>query len=386
MAPNAKTFEPIRAKPGLPLYESVKEAMISAIHRGDFAVSQKLPSTKELSQQFEVSLVTTHRALQELETTGLISRVQGRGTFVNAESMVKAKPRRISVGLQQGLSLADFYHSRLIEGIHNAASANGAEISIVRVSESLPANLDGHLVINPMPEQLAALRKLASRKQPLVIVGVRESEGLTCVDVDNVNLMEKAVKHLASLGHERIGYLGGDGPMAYREARRAGFRDTLKALGLPVNPRCMVLTEGWCPSEPEKVELMRCLTAGDAPSAIVASGYYYALGVYEVVNKLGITVPETLSIVSVDDPPSAAHLNPPLTTMRQPVEELGHTAVHQLMDLMNRAITPDPRHDTQSDPRPDHNGQSEPTEPAPRRSHLLRGELVVRDSTAPPKR
>lgn len=378
----------MRARPGLPLYESVKEAMIAAIDRGDFQPAEKLPSTKQLSQQFEVSLVTAHRALQELESTGLISRVQGRGTFVSADPHIKRGQRRISVGLRKGLSLADFYHSRLLEGISTAVSDAGAELSIVPASDVPPDGFDGHLVINPSDEQQQALQQSAKARSAVVVIGVAELPGVTCVDIDNADLMQRAVRHLAGLGHQRIAYLGGAGDMAYRRTRRQSYRDALAEHALPADDRMVVLTEGWKLNDADKASLMRCLTLSPPPTALVAAGYYYALGAYETVSTLGIGIPEQLSVVAVDDPPSAAHLNPPLTTLRQPVEQIGHTAVHRLMQLIDRRDTGAARSAENGTGSPGNAGI--PGSPAASagiaRVNLLRGELIVRDSTIPARR
>lgn len=367
METKTKPIKPVRAKAGQPLYTTVKQAMVQAIHTGVFKPAEKLPSTKQLSEQFQVSLVTTHRALQELESTGMISRVQGRGTFVSQNPKVPRRAHRISVGLQHGLALSDFYHSQLIEGLNNAAHQAGSHIAIIRAETKPPADAEGYIAINPPKDQLAALAKVAKEGLPVVVLGVSGYAGLVCVDVDNANLMERAVRHLAGLGHQRIGYLGGAGDMAYRVARRDGYRQTMRTLGLQAQDSWMCLTPNWRLDDQDKLQLMRCLTQQQAPTAMIAAGYYYALGVYETIGTLGLQMPDRLSLVSVDDPPSAAHLNPPLTALRQPVEQLGHTAMEQLLRLVEYR-----------DPV-----KTNPQTPAPA-SHLLRGDLIVRDSTSPP--
>src|SRR5687767_6126537 len=76
-------LKPVAAQPGKPLYQTVRESIRRAIDEGIFKPEEQLPSTKELSEQLEVSLVTAHRALQELVAAGVLYRAQGKGTFVN---------------------------------------------------------------------------------------------------------------------------------------------------------------------------------------------------------------------------------------------------------------------------------------------------------------
>ena len=95
------------------------------------------------------------------------------------------------------------------------------------------------------------------------------------------------------------------------------------------------------------------------PTAIFAAGYYFALNVYSAAATLGLKIPEDLTIVGVDDPASASQMSPPLTTLRQPLVELGREAVGVLCDYFHR----------------------ENTELA---SRMLGAELVVRKSSGPP--
>src|SRR5258706_6117132 len=74
-------LKPVVAQPGQPLYQTVKQTVREAIDSGLFRPGQQMPSTKELSEKLSVSLVTAHRALQELVVAGVLQRTQGKGTF-----------------------------------------------------------------------------------------------------------------------------------------------------------------------------------------------------------------------------------------------------------------------------------------------------------------
>jgi len=81
--------------------------------------------------------------------------------------------------------------------------------------------------------------------------------------------------------------------------------------------------------------MLRASAGEGGPSAMLAAGYYFALDLYAAANKAGRSIPHDLSVISVDDPPSAQHLSPALTTMRQPLEQMGRLAAKTLFDMLH---------------------------------------------------
>src|SRR6476661_3719917 len=81
--PVTKELKPVQPQPGKPLYLAAKDRIREAIDAGAFHPGEQMPSTKDLSDQLEISLVTAHRALQELVNAGVLQRSQGKGTFVH---------------------------------------------------------------------------------------------------------------------------------------------------------------------------------------------------------------------------------------------------------------------------------------------------------------
>src|SRR3954468_24168940 len=110
-------LKPVVAQPGQPLYQTVKQQVREAIDSGVFRPGQQMPSTKELSQQLSVSLVTAHRALQELVMAGVLQRTQGKGTFVHERYLDRERTladTRVGLAFHREASLADFYHSQVL--------------------------------------------------------------------------------------------------------------------------------------------------------------------------------------------------------------------------------------------------------------------------------
>lgn len=361
----APRLKRVVSQAGRPLYLTVRDTVRAAIDAGVFQPGQQMPSTKELSEQMAVSLVTTHRALQELVASGVLRRAQGKGTFVH--DRYRDKNRMVStcrVGLvfHREASLADYYHSQVMEGVRQAANQLAVDLMLLRFGEDVRNECQGYLLLNPLASDLEQLVS-EGRKQPLFVVGARPRNRKVCsIDVDNVDLARQAVMHLTSLGHKNISYVGGGDDISNSADRWTGFMQVIRERGLPLREPHVVKGESWRLSERERMALIRVLSSPNRPTAIFAAGYYFALDVYAAASTVGLKIPEQLSVVAVDDPPSAAHLSPPLTTMRQPLVQLGHAAVTALVDLIQRS----------------------PTADEPMVARTLWAELVIRRSSAAP--
>jgi len=368
-------LKPIRAEQGRPLFQAVRDSVRAAIDAGMFAPGDRLPSTKAISDQLSVSLVTVHRALQELVASGVLRRGQGRGTFVHEEYLRRAELNqglRFGVVFHDECSLADFYHGHVLEGVRRGAAQIGADLVLLRFGEDWRKECHGFLYVNPREEQLDKVPFFGtsanlqmnghgrSHRPGVVVIGASfDRPRVHAIDSDNADIARQAVHHLADLGHRRIGYLGGGIDVSNNIDRWNGFRAAMGERGLDVEDRLVIREPGWRVNPDDRemvVEMLRASAGEGGPSAMLAAGYYFALDLYAAANKAGRSIPHDLSVISVDDPPSAQHLSPALTTMRQPLEQMGRLAAKTLFDMLH-------------DDRP----QQGPV--------LLRAELIRRQST-----
>jgi DNA-binding LacI/PurR family transcriptional regulator len=366
MAAANKVLKAVKPQPGRPLYATVRDVLRDAIDRGVFIPGQQMPSTKDLSEQLAVSLVTAHRALQELVTAGVLQRAQGRGTFVHEkypERKSQIAEFRVGLVFHADASLADFYHGQILEGVHKAAHEMGADLLLLRFGEDVRNECNGYLLVNPFPEEAEAF-STAPRRGPALVVGARcEFDDLTCFDIDNADLAGQAVRHLFDRGHRAIAYVGGATQLSNSRDRWQGFLDACRAVGLARTDHALVQAKGWRLDEDERAQLVAALRASDRPTAIFAAGYAFALEVYGAAREAGLNVPKDLAVVGVDDPPSAEHLTPSMTTMRQPLMQLGREAMTAVMHSAQESA-----------------GQGNET----LTSRKFQAELVVRESSAGP--
>jgi DNA-binding LacI/PurR family transcriptional regulator len=348
---NRPELQPVRGEPGRPLYELVRDAVRDAVERGVFGPGERIPSTKALSTTLEVSLVTVHRALQELVAAGVLRRGQGRGTFVHeayAEPSHRTSTMRVGIVFHTEASLADSYHGQIMEGVRRGAEEIGADIVLLRYGEDWRNECQGYLYVNPYKAQLDHSPRFGRRptisdgsRQPTMVVGARtEVTTVGCLDTDNVALAETAVQHLFDLGHRRIAFVGGQTDLTNNIDRLAGYRRACRRLGLDAGACAELSAPGWQLDEPGLSQAAAMLSAPDAPTAVFAAGYYFALNMYTAANRAGLTIPGDLSIVGVDDPPSAVHLSPALTTMRQPLVEVGKAAIRELLSQVKTGNPP----------------------------------------------
>src|SRR5687767_13006308 len=204
-----RELKAVAPQPGRPLYLTVRDVVREAIDSGLFSPGEQMPSTKELSEQMEVSLVTTHRALQELVASGVLQRSQGKGTFVHQRYFDRKRSLsecRLGLVFHGESSLADFYHSQMLEGVRQAAQALAVDLILLRFGEDVRNECNGFLFVNPLPEEIERLMAQMRRKSPALVVGARgPSKLIRSIDVDNVDLARQAVHHLGAQGHANIG-------------------------------------------------------------------------------------------------------------------------------------------------------------------------------------
>jgi LacI family transcriptional regulator len=142
-----------------------------------------------------------------------------------------------------------------------------------------------------------------------------------------------ATQHLLSLGHRRIAYLGGPAIAACNQARAHGYRAAMEAKKMPV-PRAYVRT-GEFSYQTGLQGAAALLDLAEPPTAVFAGNDEIALGVIETARTRGLRTPEDLSVVGFDDTLLAKMASPPLTTVSQPLREMGGVALRTALRLAN---------------------------------------------------
>lgn len=196
--------------------------------------------------------------------------------------------------------------------------------------------LYGVVLLPPVSENDKLVELLAERGCKYVRVASAKIDDAEHLVMSNDRAVTaEAAKHLAGLGHRRIGVIAGPKGFRSREERRSGFLEGLKACGIEV-PSDLCFDGAYTfESGVEGAEAL--LARKQRPTAIFASNDEMAAGVYQVARQMGLSVPEDLSIIGFDDTPVSSRLWPPLTTVHWPILEMGRAAAQKLLGVQDSA-------------------------------------------------
>lgn len=329
-------------------------------------------SIKDIARLAGVSHSTVSRALRGSslisgETTERVRRIaeeQGYTPSALARGLVLNRSETIGVVVT---SIADPFNGEVVAGVEEIANQHGytvilatsqarpeREISVVRNFQA--RRVDGILVAS---SRVGALHRplLSELQVPIVLLNNQHpSESAYSVSIDNVNGAYVATKHLVELGHRRIAYLGDRFGLHSDADRFEGYCLMMREAGLPMEETLVARGDG--KPDGAAAAMRGLLGSMTPPTAVFCYNDMSALGVLSEAAARGIQLPGKLSVVGFDDIFFAQYLRTPLTTVRQPMKELGRRAMHMMLSLM----------------------RSESTE----RTETITGQLIVRSSTAPP--
>ena len=205
------------------------------------------------------------------------------------------------------------------------------------------------------------LERLAAAGTPMVLVNRRLARGdVPSVTPDDAAGVAIAMRHLIELGHEKIAHLAGPQDLSTGRNRLRAFRQALQDHDLEDAPERMVICDSWTETA-AAAAMNRLLDSGVEFTAVLAGNDLVALGCFDALAEHGLSCPDDVSVVGFNDIPLMDKLRPPLTTVRIPHYEIGAEAARLLLEDLQ-----EPRRHP--------------------RSILLPLTLVVRGSTAPPRR
>jgi len=337
-------------------------------------VAQSRLTIRQIADLAGVSIATVSRVLNGRgdvsdETRELVSHViRENGYTANRSARGLSAGSTGLVGVLVPL-VYPAYFSAILAGAAEALSERNLQIVLsptghehdreVSVLDRLRSLTDGALIILP-EESSEELARLLDRGYRFVVLDplMPLDERIPSVSAAHASGADQAMRHLLELGHRRIAQITGPRGWVATEDRRRGYRAALAAAGILPDPALEVGAEPEIVPGREAAE--KLLDLPRPPTAIFAFNDNIAIGAIQAARARGLRVPEDLSIVGFDDVEYATIVTPALTTVRQPLAEMGRTAVSLLNRLLDRQ-----RFET---------------------LHLeLATRLVVRESTGPPR-
>ncbi|MEM7091781.1 MAG: LacI family DNA-binding transcriptional regulator [Actinomycetota bacterium] len=266
------------------------------------------------------------------------------------------------------LDLEGSYSHQVVRGVDQALAEVGLELMLCTthrreqrehdyVARLSVGMCDGLIVLVPKSEQRYA-KELAERRYPFVLVDHKGSAEASGVIARNEAGAIDAMTHLAELGHQRIGHITGSLETSAGADRLAGYRRAVADLGLDDDPS--LVYEGDFSMESGEAGARHLMRLGQRPTAIFVGADAAAIGAAGELWRAGLSIPSDISLVGFDDLPEAEYAQPPLTTVRQPMADMGREAVKLLLARID--------------------------DPTLAVTHLeLPTTLIVRSSTAPPR-
>lgn len=331
------------------------------------------PSIKDIARLARVSHPTVSRALQNSplvnpETAARIRKIAtetGYRASAVARGLVTRQTRTVGLVVT---TVADPFASEVVCGIEQTANDHGYAVFLAdshadpereqKVVQALAERrVDGIIVTS---SRVGALYASLLREMMVPIVLVNDQypgDFVHSIMIGNREGMRSATEYLIGLGHRRIAYLGDKFGYQSDTERFAGYRAALDAANIPFAPQLAVAGDG--KSEAAEQAMRELLALADPPTAVCCYNDMSALGAMRSIRIHGLRVPGDISVAGFDDLFFAAYLDPPLTTVRQPMRTMGQLAMESLLKLMA--------------------GQESMAQ-----IHI-KAELVVRESTAKPK-
>jgi LacI family transcriptional regulator len=272
--------------------------------------------------------------------------------------VVNQQARSLRGGRSQviGLLVHDIgnnYVGQLIRGIDAELAANQYDLMLYtthrrKIKESayvatITRGLaDGLLLVLPTNAR-EYLETLHQQQYPHVLIDYQhvDSPLTSTVQATNYRGAYDATRYLIELGHRRIGYIIGSPEMPCSLDRLAGYRAALADAGIPEDPN--LIYQGDFFRTPGYAASQHFLSLDDPPTAIFAANDLAAFGVMDGILQRGLHVPEDISLIGFDDIWEAGHVHPGLTTVRQPLEEMGRTAARLLLERLNNPDLPGER-------------------------------------------
>ncbi len=290
--------------------------------------------SKVLNNRGDVSIETRRRVEKHLRASSY--------RRVGASSAQARRPSQQIEVMLGGPQNA--YAMAVLDGITSSAQLEGFEIVYARGSMDKSTKIDAAALLASsrvgaifltMDASAPGVRRSCARPTSQSSWSIRcTSRATHCISIGATNFTGAvtATEHLLSLGHRRIGHAAGPTSVECSEARLSGYASALRRAGIPFEEP--LVTHGLFDYEAGRKAGQDLLGLSDPPTAVFAASDEIALGFIEEARRRGVRVPQDLSVVGFDDTFLAARASPPLTTVAQPLIEMGQLAVRSLAQVI----------------------------------------------------
>lgn len=290
--------------------------------------------SRVLNKRPDVAPETRQRVLEVLETRGYLKKLH---------SNVSRAPTLKMVDLIIAGWLDSEFYLEIVRGIEEVLVPAGARLVLSTMHLNQQFVQDWHAqLIQHAPQgaifltvdDQVALDTLKKLHIPCMVIddNLQLELNIPSIGANNWRSGLLATEHLLSLGHRRIAMITGWPSHRDTKGRIAGYRTALETAGLPVDPA--YLPDSDYGMEQGYIQAHALLDLPHPPTALIAACDAQALGIYRALYERGLRIPDDVSVMGFDDIPTARWMAPPLTTIRQPLRDIGRIAAERLLQLM----------------------------------------------------
>lgn len=309
----------------------------------------KRSTMAQIAMEAGVSTTTVSKVLNQLPGVGEQTRARIQRVIEQHDYVQNHAARHLRKG-QSGLidlvimRLEGGYDLGIMHGVQEALEESGRRLVVFATNENeaterlwlrrlLDQSTDGVLLLLPY-ERIGIANALMAQNIPFVAIGDRNEPTTAFPTIGSTIWLGgyTATEFLISLGHRRIGIITGPLHLTTSRARLAGYREALERAGIPIDPA--LICEGNYLLGDGVKQTYALLDQPDPPTAIFAGNDAQAAGVYRVLYQRNIRIPDEMSVIGFDDVTYTAQMSPPLTTIHQPLTEMGKMAANMLLRLI----------------------------------------------------
>ena len=306
-------------------------------------------SIKDVARIAGVSIATVSRCINDPERV----KQQTRRKVQAAISQTGYSPNTLAQSFRRGKthvimvvlpSVGDPFFTGVMHGIRSIAAENGYSLLINETQfNTMTADEIGAMVVSRQADGIVLLAAMSpfgtdllssqnNRRLPVVVgceIVSLEMAGFPSVHIDNTAAAQEATEYLLSQGHRRVAFIHGQEQSLLTKDRENGYRASMQAAGVPIEQGWVV--EGNLTIDGAIKATQSLIQHPRRPTAIFCANDEMAMGCIHEIKSAGLRVPEDISVMGFDDTRYAAILDPPLTTVYQPVEEIGERVIYRLL-------------------------------------------------------
>jgi len=302
-------------------------------HIAQLAKVSKATVSRVLNNSPKVTEETRERVMKIIKESGYYPSAMARRLTTN-----KAETIGLIIPSPQDKTFGNPFYTEILRGLTHQAKIEGYDL-LLFINEHkfnysqlfYDRRVDGLLLIG-IKRNDKGISQLSENRLPYILTGKVDYKEANYVDAENRKGAYQAASYLARLGHKRIAYIGGSFDFVFNQERFEGYLSALKDHNLEYGKELTMKSISTQESGYEAMQ--KILKSSSIPTAVFAANDLDAIGAMRAIKEKGLKIPEDIAIIGFDDIQLTSYVDPPLTTIKQPIFEMGTTAISLLVQLI----------------------------------------------------